>query len=214
MTTISRRNFLKFTGITLGSATLLCSGLGYAATRAPHVDTPSLQFGEGNPSNKRVLVNYATRAGSTVEVAAAIAETIAGLGFNVDLRPAKDKPPVAGYRAVVTGSAIRMGHWLPEAVDFIKNNQEIFRSMPVVLYTVHLRNLGNDEESRANRLAYLDDVRQLITVKEAAFFPGKLDLARLSLLDRWITDAIEGKEQDLRDWPAMRAWAASLESLL
>ncbi len=210
-TPISRRNFLKFTGITLGSATLLCGGLGYTVTRSPHIDTPSLQFGEGNPDDKRVLVTYATRAGSTVEVAQAIAEVLGGRGFKVDLRPAKDKPPVEGYRGVVAGSAVRMGDWLPEAVDFIKDNQAALKSMPVVFYSVHLGNLGDDEKSRTNRLAYLDGVRPLVTPKDAVFFPGKLDYSRLSQLDRWMGG---DKEQDLRDWNAIRAWAAGLEGLL
>lgn len=213
MTTISRRNFLKITGITIGSATLLCSGLGYAVTRSPQVDTPHLQFGVGNPVEKRVLVTYATRAGSTVEVAQAIAETLGDHGFSVDLRPAKDKPLVEGYHAVVTGSAIRTGAWLPEAVDFVKDNQAALRSLPVVFYTVHLRNLGDDEESRAGRLAYLEEVRPLVKAADAVFFPGKLDLTRLSPLDGWVATQVGGKEEDLRDWKAIRAWAASLVHL-
>jgi menaquinone-dependent protoporphyrinogen oxidase len=72
----------------------------------------------------RILVTYATRAGSTVEVAAAIGETLRGSGFSVDVKPVKEKPSVEGYQAVVVGSAIRLGSWLPEAVNFVKNNQD------------------------------------------------------------------------------------------
>lgn len=214
MTTITRRSFLKISGITLGSLTLLCGGIGYTVTRTPQIETPQLQFGEGNPQDKRILVTYATRAGSTAEVAMTIAETLGNRGFNVDLRPVKDKPSVAGYRAVVTGSAIRMGNWLPEAIDFVKANQTALASMPVVFFSVHMQNLGNDEESRANRLAYLDEVRPLVEPADAVFFPGKLDMHRLSPLDRWIATQVGGEEKDLRDWPAIQAWAASLEGLL
>jgi menaquinone-dependent protoporphyrinogen oxidase len=210
-TPISRRNFLKITGITLGSATVLCSGLGYTATRSPHIDTPSLQFGEGNPQDKRVLVTYATRAGSTVEVAQVIAEVLGERGFYVDMRPAMEKPSVVGYRAVVAGSAVRMGSWLPEAVDFIKANQAALNRLAVFFYTVHTGNLGKDEKSRSNRLSYLDDVLPLVKTKDAVFFPGKIDLSRLSLLDRWM---VGEEDKDLRDFQAIRAWAAGLENLL
>jgi menaquinone-dependent protoporphyrinogen oxidase len=41
----------------------------------------------------------------------------------VDVKPVKEKPQITGYSAVVLGSAIRMGNWLPKAVDFVKANQ-------------------------------------------------------------------------------------------
>ena len=65
--------------------------------------------------NDRILVTYATRAGSTAEVAAACAETLAARGYAVDVKPVKEKTQLTGYSAVVLGSAIRMGDWLPEA---------------------------------------------------------------------------------------------------
>ena len=42
--------------------------------------------------DNRILVTYATRAGSTAEVAAAIAETLAARGYAVDVKPVKEKP--------------------------------------------------------------------------------------------------------------------------
>lgn len=72
--------------------------------------------------NKCILVNYATRAGSTAEIAAAIAETLSARGYAVDVKLVKEKPVLDGYIAVVPGSAIRMGNWLPEAVDVVKAN--------------------------------------------------------------------------------------------
>ncbi|MGQ9816280.1 MAG: twin-arginine translocation signal domain-containing protein, partial [Candidatus Roseilinea sp.] len=81
--TLSRRRFLQAAGLTIAGATLACSGLGYAATRTPAVETPELIFGKDNPMNNRILVTYATRAGSTAEIAAAIAETLAARGCAV-----------------------------------------------------------------------------------------------------------------------------------
>lgn len=57
--------------------------------------------------NQRILVTYATRAGSTAEVAAAIGESLAARGYAVEVKSVKEKPGVAGYSAVVLGSAIR-----------------------------------------------------------------------------------------------------------
>lgn len=65
--------------------------------------------------NKRILVTYATHTGSTVDVAAAIGETLGARGFAVDVRPVKENPSVDGYQAVVMGSAVNGAKWLPEA---------------------------------------------------------------------------------------------------
>ena len=138
---------------------LTCSRLAYAATWPPEMDTPEEFLGQENGSmSNSILVVYATRAGSTVEVAQAIAETLATRGFKVDVKPAKGKPKVEGYKAVLIGSGIRMGNWLPEAVNYVKKNQQFLNRVPVALFTVHMLNSGEDEESVANRLAYLNSV--------------------------------------------------------
>ncbi len=203
----SRRDFLKVIGITLGASTVLCAGLGYTATRTPAVETLPVTYGKDDPAAKRILVTYATRAGSTVEVAAAIAKTLAGRGFQVDVKPVKDKPSLEGYSAVLVGSAIRMGNWLPEAVDFLKTNQAALSGVPLALFTVHLDNVEDDEESRSKRSAYLDSVRPLVQATDEVFFAGKMDMARLSLFDRWMIQQMGGTDRDLRDWDKIRAWA-------
>ncbi|MDD5467576.1 MAG: flavodoxin domain-containing protein [Anaerolineales bacterium] len=207
---MSRRDFLKVAGLTLAAATVTCSGLGYAATRTPEIETPELNYGKENPMNKRILVTYATRAGSTVEVAAAIGESLNQRGFAVDVKPVKAKPSLNGYDAVVLGSAIRMGGWLPEMVDFVKANQFALNTLPVALFTVHMLNIGDDEQSRTNRLAYLSTVRPLLQKADEVYFAGKMDFSRLSFLDRFISGMVKVREEDRRDWDNIRNWAQTI----
>lgn len=166
----------------------------------------------------RILVTYATRAGSTVEVAAAIGEALSGRGFSVDVKPVKEKPPVEGYQAVVIGSAIRMGNWLPAAVNFIKDNQAQLSRVPTAFFTVHMLNRGEDEASRQARQAYTATVRQILAPVDEAFFSGKMDYSRLSFLDRTIAKAVEkqtdSRAGDFRDWGKIRAWAQGLYPML
>ena len=164
------------------------------------------------PMNKRVLVTYATRAGATAEIAAAIAETLAVRGYAVDVKPVKEKPNVAGYAAVVLGSAIRMGGWLPEAVDFVKANQAALNSLPVALFTVHMLNTGDDEASRTARAAYLNAVRPLLNTAEAVYFEGKMDFSRLSFLDKVIAKMVKAVEADHRNWGQIKQWAHAVWS--
>ena len=208
---LSRRDFLKTAGVTLGASVLACSGLGYAASIPPEIETPELSYAKDNDMNKRILVTYATRAGSTVEVAAAIGEALSKRGFAVDVKPVKEKPSLANYQAVLMGSAIRAGNWLPEAVDFVKTNQQALNKMPAALFTVHMNNTGDDDASRAARLAYLQTVRPLLNQAEEIYFAGKMDFARLSFLDRLIvTIMARGIEADRRDWNKIRNWVPAI----
>jgi menaquinone-dependent protoporphyrinogen oxidase len=204
---MNRRRFLKSAGIGLAGAALTCSGAGFLAARAPHAETVDQTFeGEKDTMNNRVLVTYATRAGSTAEIAAAIGESLSDQGFTVDVKPVKEKPDLNGYRAVILGSPIRMGKWLSEAVSFVEANQAKLQQMPVTLVTVHMLNTGDDEESRAAREAYLDTVRPLVNGAEEAYFEGAIDYSRLSFLDRFIAKMVGSVETDNRNWDQIRAW--------
>ena len=213
-TTSSRRRFLKIAGLSLVAATAACSGLGYAATLAPVFPTTDLNLGKDNPMNKRILVTYATRAGSTVEVAAAVGEVLAKRGFAVAVKPVKAKPSLDGYHAVVLGSAIRMGSWLPEIVNYIKQNQPALGAVPTAMFSVHMLNTGDDETSQAARLAYTASLHQLLVPTGEAFFAGKMDYAQLPLLDRLIAKAVEGatgaSAGDRRDWNKIRGWTEGI----
>jgi menaquinone-dependent protoporphyrinogen oxidase len=75
--------------------------------------------------NDTILVAYASRAGSTAGVAEAIGQTLAESGAHVEVRRMQDVKDLAAYRAVVAGSAIQGGHWLPEAMHFMQTHQAV-----------------------------------------------------------------------------------------
>ncbi|GIV65657.1 MAG: flavodoxin domain-containing protein [Chloroflexota bacterium] len=207
--TISRREFLKIAGMGLAATAFACSGLGYAATRQPQLELPELNFGKEHIMTK-ILVTYSTRAGSTAEIAAAIGQTLSQRGYNVDVLPVKKQPNPADYQAVILGSPIRMGSWLPEVVGFVKENRALLEQIPVAAFTVHMLNGGDDEQSRTSRQAYLNAVHEWIQPAEEVFFLGKMELAKLSFLDRFISNAMKAKDEDLRDWNAIHAFAESV----
>lgn len=55
-----------------------------------------------------ILVTYATRYGSTQEVAEAVAETLREAGLEVDVQPARKVRTLEGRRAVVLGAPLYM----------------------------------------------------------------------------------------------------------
>jgi menaquinone-dependent protoporphyrinogen oxidase len=188
-TKLSRRDFLGTAAASLGAATLASSAFA----------TPP-----------KVLVAYATRCGSTREIAQAVTQDLRGRGCAVDLRAADKVAALSGYEAVVLGSAVRFGRWLPEAVDFVRRHQAGLKRIPTAFVAVHMMNTGADQASRKARFAYLDPARVLVKPNVEAFFPGKMDMSRLSLSERLLCKLMKGRDADRRDWPAIHSWAKSV----
>ena len=158
----------------------------------------------------KILVAYATRAGSTAQIADSIGQAMSAQGTAVDVMPLKNVSSLNGYHAVVLGSAIRIGGWLPEAVKFVEKHKDELSQMPTAFFAVHLLNLGDDEASRQARLAYLDSVRKLVKPDQEAFFAGVGDWSRVSFLEGLMGKMVKAPEGDFRNWAAIRAWAEGL----
>jgi menaquinone-dependent protoporphyrinogen oxidase len=206
---VSRRNFLKITGLALGGTVLACSGLGFLATRQPEVELIQMQC-KGDAAAGKTLIAYASKCGSTGEVANAIANVLCDLGADVDVRLVKEVLSLDGYNRVVVGSAIRMGGWLSDATNFVKAQQATLAQLPTAIFSVHLSNLGDDEAARQARVAYTAPVHELITPQAEAFFAGKMNMARLDFLSRMIIKAMKSQDEDKRDWDAIHAWAQEI----
>ncbi len=73
----------------------------------------------------KVLVAYATMAGSTMEVANAIGEEIAKRSVEVDVLPIREIEDLQAYDGVVVGGPMIMG-WHREALRFIKKHRKAF----------------------------------------------------------------------------------------
>jgi menaquinone-dependent protoporphyrinogen oxidase len=162
----------------------------------------------------KILVTYATRAGSTVEVAATVAEELRAEGATVDVLPIKIVRDVNGYDAVVVGSAIRMGQWLPEAVQFVKTHRSTLAGIPTAYFLVSGFLREDTPEMRQKVLAFLDPVREILEPISIGLFAGKIDFSKLSWLDRTIAKAVGSPEGDWRDWEAIRNWARELQPTL
>jgi menaquinone-dependent protoporphyrinogen oxidase len=83
----------------------------------------------------QVLVAYATKHGSTGEIAAAIGATLRDAGLDVDVRSAREVQTLAPYGAVVLGSALYSAHWQRDANRFVKRYLAELQRRPVWLFS-------------------------------------------------------------------------------
>ena len=174
----------------------------------------------------KILVAYASRAGSTGEVAEAIGkvladQSLANGGAAVDVRLAKDVTDVSPYRAVAVGSAVYMGQWMPEAVKFVERHRDALSQMPIACFTVCLMMKDDEEENQRVVTAHLNPEGQMPQIQpmDLGLFAGRMDYGKLSFLYRTVAKAVgkatksEG-EGDWRDWDAIRTWAAGVSPAL
>jgi menaquinone-dependent protoporphyrinogen oxidase len=163
----------------------------------------------------KILVTYASRAGSTVGVAQAIGAALTNQGAAVDVLPMQDVHHLADYRAVIAGSAIRMDNWLPEALQFVQRHQWELTQKPFAAFLVCLALSAQNEQrlakARVTAASYLQPVRKLVPTLSEGLFAGALDLSKLPLHYRLAFGVATGlgafKEGDYRDWDAIRQWA-------
>ncbi|RME32254.1 MAG: flavodoxin [Thermoflexia bacterium] len=164
---------------------------------------------------EKVLVAYATRAGSTAEVAQAVAETLRETGLDVDLRRAREVADVSPYRAVVLGAPIHASRWMPEAMRFLRRHHTMLSRIPVAYFAVCITLMEDTEENRRLVESWMEPARALLEPVCMGLFAGKMDYSRLSFLERFIIQRmIKVPEGDHRDWAAICAWAREVAGLL
>jgi menaquinone-dependent protoporphyrinogen oxidase len=203
---ISRRRFLVATGGVLVASTLICGGVTVLGNQMPTITYVHASCGKESNMSK-VLVAYASKCGSTGEVAQAIGQELCAHGATVDVRRIEEVGDVTGYDAFVVGSAIRMGNWLPQAKDFVEANAARLHTAPTAFFTVHMLNLDDSEESKTARAAYVAPMHAILEPQAEAFFAGKLAMDKMSFLDRMISKMMKAKNEDKRDWNAIATWA-------
>ena len=178
----------------------------------------------------RILVTYASRAGSTAEVAEAIGKVLTPPKHSsndaelnelaVDVLPMQDVKDLSPYQAVIVGSAIRKSKWLPEAVQFIRAHQETLRHKPFAMFTVCITlAMSNSEQYRAAVSGWVAPVRALVRPLSEGLFAGRLDFSKLpfnwdTLMLRLTVTLGIFPRGDHRDWTAIRLWAESLKPIL
>jgi menaquinone-dependent protoporphyrinogen oxidase len=193
---------------------------------------------------KKILITYATMAGSTVEVAEAVREEIAKRGLQVEILPLREVKDIQAYDSVVIGGPMIMG-WHREASRFQKKHRETFQTIPYAVFVIAISltqtgetNVGGvqvylDEElpkppaneerltfrERYARLSnYLDPILKATRPAKPVsigVFGGRLEYGRL----KWwavlfVMLVIQAPAGDRRNWTAIRSWAAGLPAAL
>ena len=188
----------------------------------------------------KILVAYATMAGSTATVAQAVGEEIAKSGAQVDVLPLNEVKDVEAYNGVVVGGPMIMG-WHRAAVKFLKEHRDAFQRTPLAVFVMAMSLTQTGETSAGDVPVTVDEKlpkppkkAESLTFRERyarlpnylkpilqatrpgkpvsiGVFGGRLEYGRL----KWwavlfVMLIIQAPAGDLRNWTAIRSWAAGL----
>ena len=158
-----------------------------------------------------VLVAYATRYGSTHEVAEAVAATLRGRGLEVDLQPMRQVQTLDQYRAIVLGAPLYMFHWHKDALHFLERHRAALTTRPVAIFA--LGPFHTDEkEFQGSREQLEKELAKFpwLTPGAITIFGGKFDPEKLTFPHNLVPALKKMPASDVRDWTAIRAWASDL----
>lgn len=110
----------------------------------------------------KVLVAYTTKAGSTQEIAQAIAARLREKGLEVEIQPMKKVSDLSGYTAVVLGAPLYMFHLLKDAPQFLSRNRKYLVEKPTAFFT-----LGPFDDVEKNGTEYTTNLK-----RKCPNFPG------------------------------------------
>jgi menaquinone-dependent protoporphyrinogen oxidase len=172
-----------------------------------HLDRSSRQAQPA--TDKRVLVVYASKSGSTRGVAERVAASLREGGNQVDLRPVSQVDNVRTYDAVVFGSAIFNQRWMSDGEDFISGNLDALADRPVWLFSVgtfgdRKRIIGPLMKREPKGIR---DFETAIGPRDYRVFAGVIDRHRWPFLSRLLYHALGGHLGDNRNWPDIEEWA-------
>jgi len=206
---VSRRDFLV---LSAGFITALSLGgtSGVGVSHAADIKFPESRCGGEKNMEKRVLVAYASKYGSTGGVADAIGKELCSKDVAADVVLIKNANNISSYQGVIIGSAIYMGKWMSEAVDFIKENKDTLSKVPIAYFLVGMTLSRPTEENRAKALSYMDPILKAVPeIKPVGIgtFAGAMDYNNLSWINKKIMKSKGTPEGDFRDWNVIRAWA-------
>ena len=170
----------------------------------------------GSILSQNTLITYASRTGSTQEVAQVIGKIFTNKGSANDIYPIDAVATLGPYDAIIAGSAIQNRSWLPEAIEFVRTHKDELSKKSFAIFSLCMTLAMRDgKKYRPQVSTWLQPVRTMAIPISEGLFAGVLDINKIpSFPDRLkfrISVALGvWSEGDHRDWEAIHAWAHEL----
>jgi len=161
-----------------------------------------------------VLVAYASKRGSTAEIAETVAATLRREGLGVCLERCDQVRSLENYDAVILGSAVYMKRWRGDARDFLKKHKKALRQKPFWVFSS-----GPVGDPAADNPDWVEPPKLAEKVEDLggrghAVFGGCLPTEPRGMMERAMVEGVPREYRDRRDWGEIRGWAKQVAEQL
>ena len=155
----------------------------------------------------RVLITYASKRGSTAEIADVLSRTIREDGHIVDCRPADGVKNLGPYDAVILGSAVYMKRWRGDAKQFLRKHSKELSELPFWVFSSG----PVGDPAQASDPSWYEPPRVIeradaLGLKGHTVFGGCLQDPK-GPLERAMFENTPAEFRDRRNWDEIRHWA-------
>jgi menaquinone-dependent protoporphyrinogen oxidase len=188
-----------------------------------------------------ILIAYTTNAGSTPEVAQAVAEELVQRGFSVTLNTIAEVKNISAYDGVIVGAPMILG-WHGSAKKFLRKFRKELSTKKCAYFCTAISITKDETDKIQNVPVYLDpfsakapkdtgkmSIHEKYALPEnyvkpilkqapdvlplsIALLGGKLDMGKLNIFQMiFVMAIIRAQPGDYRNWDAIRQWAATLK---
>lgn len=160
----------------------------------------------------RILVAYASRYGSTREVAEHLSQTLRRNGFEVDCRSMTELSDISDYPTIVLGAPFYFGRWPGSARHFLGRFGPVLAHRDIAVFATGRVDPDQSPAEARQQLDLLLRRCDWLRPFASEMFGGRWDPSLLRGAHRWLlwfpgSPLKRLPVSDLRDWRAVDGWA-------
>jgi len=161
-----------------------------------------------------VLVAYASKRGSTAEIAAAVAERLRADGVDAECLEIGEVGGLDGYDAVVLGSAVYMKRWRGEARHFLRKHGKELAGMPFWIFSSGPVGDPAEDDAAWTEPRKIVARAEELGARDHVVFGGRMPTDPHGPIEKAMVNNTPEDLRDRRDWDEIRAWADGIAAEL
>jgi menaquinone-dependent protoporphyrinogen oxidase len=162
----------------------------------------------------KVLVAYASKRGSTAEIAEAISGALRREGISVDCEGAEAVKSIDSYDAVILGSAVYIKRWRGDARHFLRKHRRALAQRPFWVFSSGPAGDPAEDRPEWSEPESIVEKVEKLGGREHVVFGGRLPVEPRGPIEKAMVQNTPAEYRDRRDWEEIRTWATSIAAEL